>query len=258
MAVARYALLAVLTSLVIAAPAGAVTVTVGADLNRGTFEAIPFGYQRTLTNTTPSSGGNLVASPINGYIRSWSVIGASEFVNLKLVRPVGDGTYTTTGHIQSGPISSAAIHSFPIAAGYAFVKAGDLFGVDPTSTNNAATIGIDFSDPQASYSYWWPRLDRHDAPRLPEEAGVDGLVGLSVVVESSCVVPQLRGLRLKTARVALTAGNCRIGKVRRPAKRRLRKKARFVVGQDAQAGMHLPAEIAIGIDLGRKPKSARR
>jgi hypothetical protein len=253
---ARTRLLAFVIALVLGpcwGTAEAATVTVGPNLT-GPFEPVVFGSQRTLTNTTPSTSGNPIASPFNGFIRTWSVVGVSGGpVNLKIVRPVGAGLFITKGHLESGPITGTAVQTFDPTVN-AHVEAGDLFGIDPVSTDGSGTIGIDFTDPQAGYSYWWPRLRRGEPARSPAEANVPGQVGVNVVIESSCLVPRLKGLRVKAARRALAVGNCGIGKARRPTKPRLRKKARFVIAQDAQPGMELPGQTRIGFTLGRKPR----
>ena len=126
----------------LAATAEAAVVQVGPQLNG---EFIPADFDNPLNSTativnTALPAGEVVASPVNGAVVSWSVIGASGGpFKLRVVQPNADGTYTAVG--SSGPAvpAGSGVQTFPTSVP---IKAGALIGVDNTNTSDELGIKI--------------------------------------------------------------------------------------------------------------------
>ena len=89
-------------------------------------------------------------------------------------------------------------------------------------------------------------------PGGTQQPGTDGqVVGDQPQTTSKrCLVPRLRGLRLRGARRALRRANCRLGTVRRRASRRT---PGTVIAQGRRAGRRLPAGSPVSVVLARRP-----
>src|ERR1700709_2897196 len=89
--------LATAWALVMAVTAGATTVTVGSVLPP-TFPSTPFEGVRSQFNTTLPETGASVASPVNGEIVRWKVVGAvGGPFTLRVLHPNGAGAPSGTG-----------------------------------------------------------------------------------------------------------------------------------------------------------------
>ncbi len=129
--------LATAWALVMAVAAGATTVTVGSVLPP-TFTSTPFEGVRSQFNTTLPETGASVASPVNGEIVRWKVVGAvGGPFTLRVLHPNGAGAYTATGTSQPAKPLAPGIETFPTNLQ---IKSGDLISID--STNPTDEIGV--------------------------------------------------------------------------------------------------------------------
>jgi IPT/TIG domain/PASTA domain len=129
--------LATAWALVMAVAAGATTVTVGSVLPP-TFTSTPFEGVRTQFNTTLPETGATVASPVNGEIVRWKVVGAvGGPFTLRVLHPNGSGAFTATGTSQPAKPNGPGIETFPTQLS---IHSGDLIAVD--STNPTDEIGV--------------------------------------------------------------------------------------------------------------------
>ncbi len=129
--------LATAWALVMAVAAGATTVTVGSVLPP-TFTSAPFEGVRSQFNTTLPETGAAVASPVNGEIVRWKVVGAvGGPFTLRVLHPNGAGAYTATGTSQPAKPNGPGIETFPTQLS---IRSGDLIAVD--STNPTDEIGV--------------------------------------------------------------------------------------------------------------------
>jgi hypothetical protein len=129
--------LATAWALVMAVAAGATTVTVGSVLPP-TFTSTPFEGVRSQFNTTLPETGASVASPVNGEIVRWKVVGAvGGPFTLRVLHPNGAGAYTATGTSQPAKPLGPGIETFPTNLS---IRSGDLISID--STNPTDEIGV--------------------------------------------------------------------------------------------------------------------
>jgi hypothetical protein len=129
--------LATAWALVMAVAAGATTVTVGSVLPP-TFTSTPFEGVRSQFNTTLPETGASVASPVNGEIVRWKVVGAvGGPFTLRVLHPNGAGAYTAAGTSQPAKPNGPGIETFPTQL---TIRSGDLISVD--STNATDEIGV--------------------------------------------------------------------------------------------------------------------
>jgi hypothetical protein len=73
---------------------------------------------------------------------------------------------------------------------------------------------------------------------------------LTVNALAACVVPRLKGLKLGPAKVALTAGRCRLGKVSKVHSRTRRSRGR-VLSQNRKAGRRLAVDAKVAVKVGK-------
>jgi hypothetical protein len=323
-------LLAAVAALAVASGAQAETVTLGSPLS-ATFTPEPCSTPCTLANGALSEPGALVASPVDGVVIRWRMVGgALAFAyKLRVLRPQGGGNFAGAGTSAPETPSGAGTQTFSTSLP---IKTGDLIGIDVEG--GAATIGVR-NDPMANFLQWKPLLaeasssapisqgpaeigfnaDVQPPPGiesiLPNVGSISGglrvgisghdLTGATAVkfgaipastftVESdnnvtavappsktpgdvdisvttaagttpavtadkftyvACVVPKLKGKRLKAAKKTLRKADCKLGKVKhkRGKKARKGKKAK-VIGQSAKPGKVFPPGKKVNVKVG--------
>jgi hypothetical protein len=221
-------------ALLVPAVASAKIVTIGSPMTQS-LAPTAFDTYRTATNTGLPEPGALIASPANGTVVSWKVTGASGGpFRLRIVRPFGAGTYTGAGTSAAGAITGGGVLTFPTSLR---IQKGDLVGVDPSSDGDQ--IGAQPLLPGSEVIFFASSL-ANDGPgvspvfRGPEE------VGLSAQVLLNCVVPKVKGKKIKAARRALVAAGCDA----RPTIKRKRKGKR-VRKQNPAAGKEIPSDRSV-------------
>jgi hypothetical protein len=200
-------------------------------------------------------------APADGTITSWSVLATSEtnvLVRLKIFRPtmlanfldlIGEST------IQ-GPLAPSVLNGpFPTSIP---VKAGDVLGlnvvagtglgcvrgtlnpgditeeVDPDNSVVGDTVTTDsFIDPT--------RINVAATLSVPEPGGPSP--SPAPPSGQNCVVPKVKGKKLKRAKKKLRNGDCRIGKVKGDKSGKVKK-------QNPKPGTVLPAGSSVNVKLG--------
>lgn len=222
------------------AGAQAATVQLGPDLSVGGFNVGPYGNAVTVANS-PSANG---ASPVDGTVVSWSVIGASTnpFIP-RIIRPAGPGLYQS---VASGPnvaITPAPAVSGPFSVSLP-IKAGDLFGISFVTSSD-----LWFKPSTGASGFGWnPQLADGAAPRPPSFALTNEQEAISATVRY-CIVPAVKRKSPKAARAALAAADCAVGKVKMTKRERKRKQ---VLSQSVEPGTSISDTAPIDLKLARK------
>jgi hypothetical protein len=308
-----------------AVPAPAAPITLGSNLT-GSFTTSSCGVPCTIFNIKVA-GSNPIASPIDGAIVRWRIIGGTPGLAgyaIRVLRPTG-ATYTAVGTSSPATPIGTGIETFNSMVP---IKAGDKVGIDTPAT---AALPL-ASNAGAEYGGWLPPLaegasspfvgpivgkelgynaDVQPAPAVslispsagsfkggqvvtvagsdfagvkqvlfgsvpsqvfqvgsegqltavaPAAAG-PSVVDVSVVTVAgtspavagdhftyeACVVPKLKGKKLKAARKALGKADCKLGKVTR---RKHARKSPRVLTQSAKAGAVLRPGARVSVKLG--------
>jgi hypothetical protein len=145
---------ACICSLFVAAPARAVTVTVGSPLTGPFFSTLTCGNSNgcTYANTSVPEPGASTTSPISGTVVRWRMAGNyGGTFKLRVLRPAGGGQYTGAG--SSEPIQATGTTERAFAANLP-IQAGDLIGIDYGDGHHLATATVSGSE----YVEWGPAL----------------------------------------------------------------------------------------------------
>lgn len=227
-----------------ASGAGAATVTIGTPLT-GTFSPGSSTTPSTWTNTVLPPGETL-ASPIDGTIVRWRIVGASGGpFQLRVLTPVGGTTYMGSGTGPAQVPTTNATQTFPASLP---IRAGQIAGFDSSGTMDTFAFQV---VPGATYTDWSPPLADGSALPYTNPYGAGGVIAFNADVRY-CVVPAVTGKKLGAARRALAAADCALGKIVRPKKKARRKKARFVRTVSVAAGSSISDTAPIDLTLGKK------
>jgi PASTA domain-containing protein len=199
-------------SLVGASPAPAATVTLGSPLTNP-LPSRTIGVSATVRQTA-LPGATLVA-PFNGQITGWKVINASGAWTLQVLHPSGGGV-VSTGSTRGGTLGPG-ITTFPASLP---IRAGDSIGLATGSPSS--TLGTSDTTPGAAFAAYIPALTDNGAPRSPSNGG-DRELGFNATVISNCIVPNVKGKRVKKAAKMLRTADCSKGKVKRKGGKRVTK-----------------------------------
>jgi hypothetical protein len=190
-----------------ASSAGAKTVTVG-QLFTPTFGSCSPGYTALQTGV---ASGNSYRIPKAGVITSWSFHDGTNTVpdlKLKVGRSAGGRKYKILAEKTAGAQTANAVNTYPA---HIPVRAGDLIGVFENGgsclsiTSGAGDTDAEvFSDVPPGTTTRFP--DGGDFYKWP----------VSVKVALDCVVPNLKGETLNTAKKTLKAHSCTLGTVTGP------------------------------------------
>ena len=166
------------------------------------------------------------ASPVDGTVVSWSFIGSGGPVTPRVLRPEENGRYSAagTGTAQNAAADGVVSGPFPFDVP---IKKGDLIGVDGADgafLNTAPVAG-------ATNLYFEPSLVEGAGGATP--VGINPGEDANGAVVRYCLVPKLKGKSGKAARQALTAADCKLGKLVKGKKRRPGKR---VLSQSVPAG----------------------
>jgi len=184
---------------------------------------------------TGVASGNSYTVPFSGFIVSWAFLdGATPVENLKLkvVRPVGANQFKVIGEAAAGAQVPSTVNTYPSQIQ---VATGDLIGIhagpsgDCVSPGTAADTNIFAAGDVPLGTTTMFSSDSH--ARFP----------VSAQLEPPCVVPKLKGKRLKTAKRRLRGGGCGLGRVSG--------QGRTVKKQSAAPGTMLPLDSPISVRL---------
>jgi hypothetical protein len=157
---------ALMTPVATAAPP---TVTVGSPLvtepNRTeTFFSPSFTPSWTLSNAALSDPATSAASPVNGVVVRWRVARqpTTESFALRILHPVGDGSYVATGTSLTRTASTTWTEVFPTALP---IQAGDLIGLEPKAAKPILEV---VQAPGLTQSFWEPTLSDNGIAAKPK------------------------------------------------------------------------------------------
>ncbi|HEX3562697.1 MAG TPA: PASTA domain-containing protein [Solirubrobacterales bacterium] len=198
-------------------------------------------------------------APADGTITSWSISATSEtdvFVKLKMFRPTNVaglldliGESSTKGPLTPNMLNGPFQTSIPVRAGDVLgldVVAGSGLGCGFTSSNMGdimEEVNPDDSvvgDSVTTTNLFSPvRLNVAATLSVPEPATSPPPPAPS----PTCVVPKLKGKKLKRAKKKLRNGDCRIGKVKGDKSGKVKK-------QNPKPGAVLTAGSSVNVKLG--------
>jgi hypothetical protein len=260
--------------LALAPAAGADTVTLGSTAGSPTLNICSVGIECTYVPFSNAYTPGLVVS-FDGTITSFAVNSGSSTatVKLRVLRPATGGRFTGVGTSAAAQITASGVSSFTTSLP---VRTGDLVGLENdnsallfdagTLTTFTAYYQLPALGDGASAAPSNIRSDRRllvsAVLQFTKPAGGGGGGGGSggvvpgVPVVTQCVVPKLRNLTLAKAKKALTAANCRLGKVTRVRDRRFKRGRVISQHPDAKWRRDVGAKVALKLSLG-PPKKRR-
>jgi hypothetical protein len=152
-----------------ASPAGA-TVTIGSDLTRVPNSAANYSPRPTFSNISLASdrqapGG--ISSPVNGTVVRWRIrVGDStRITNLRIIRPLGGGSFTGAGTSPSVTPPTLATTSYGVQLP---IRIGDYIGLDCCDPGVFEPEAEFFVTGNAAVrNEWQPRLSDGGAGRAP-------------------------------------------------------------------------------------------
>jgi hypothetical protein len=241
------ATVATAAALTFAGTAGAATATVGSPLSAN-FIATGMGAMGDVTWAQTALPGASTASPTDGTIVSWQNRTLGGPFRLVVIRPVGS-QFTNAG--SSDLYKPANFAASPVIPTSLPVKAGDLIGIETTTGNGFDATGIATTPGASAVAWTFPHL-QPGPPRTPDPLVANSELALRATVRY-CAVPSLRGKKLAAARAALAAADCTFGKAKKPKKKSLRKKAKFVKSLSVAPGTSISDTAPIDLRLGKKP-----
>lgn len=164
--------------------AQASTLTVGSVFPPG-FSSKPFGQVQMLFNTSlPEKGANL-ASPVDGVIVRWRVLGASGGpFSLRVLHPNGSGAYEASGTSAAVSPASKEVQTFTTSLP---IRKGDLIGIDPTDASDE--IGVAMVSGASDAFIFPPPFDGSTVAPSGVSSGQE--IALSAEVQPSPVVHEL-------------------------------------------------------------------
>jgi hypothetical protein len=264
-----------LAALALAAAAQAATISVGADFSAPQLEPEPPPCEGvggcaliSLTATAPATS---MVAPVEGFITSWRLGGASATPGfwIDVVRKEAAGSFTATATSDAVTPAGNPIETFATRLP---IHAGEYVEVNVPTHSTVGSIAsptlMDLFSPEMAPG----------ATRFPTEVNVSqewnlafnaeiepAVISLSppavslpptVVVPPAapaplgprCLVPKLKGKKLKAAKKLVRAADCVVGPV--SAKKGVRATAGKVIGQSPKIGMVLPAHAEVSIRIG--------
>jgi hypothetical protein len=257
----------------LAGVAEAETLTLGADLTApkesGTCSPLGGGGcgEMIVTAAAPSVG---TRSPVDGTVVRWRIGGTSAMsgYRLNVLHKNTDGSYTVTA--TSGPVTPSGDEietldsalpirlgeylelDIPDQGGIAVVSGSsiDSFftpfqGVGETQFTGESEIPITFgynADIEADPTPPPPVTPAKQTPPTPI-----ALVAPAPVAEAHCVIPRLKGMKLKAAKRELRGAGCKVGRVRKSNGASAR--TGRVVKQSPKAGIALATDSKVSVKL---------
>lgn len=249
----KLSIVAALVALAAGVPvADAATVTVGSPFT-GNFTSQNYsGYAGATAANIALGGAGQVGSPVAGTVVSWRLVDAMGTFRLRILRPAGP-SISNDGAIGAGTSAPQALNlpsaTSPSLPASLPIRAGDILGIDNLGANDQ--IG-EAPFPQAKWAHFITGVP--DGSTAVPAGTVTGFeLGVQAAVRY-CVVPDVKGKKLKAAKKALAAADCTVGAIR-PTSKRARRTARFVKKQGVAAGNSISDTAPIDLKLGKAPKN---
>lgn len=204
----------------------------------------------SLTGTTDVSGG--ISGPLSG-AQSTEPFGAAGVVTKIGAPSATTGTATvlnSNSAILNGlvnPNSGATTYRFEYGTTTAY-----------GSQTGEATVGSDGSDHSVAQTIagLQPNVTYHFRVVASNALGFVTTGADASFKTPACIVPKLKGKKVKAARKALRKANCKVGKVKRSFSGKFNK-GRVVKGR-TKPGKVLPAGAKVGIKVSKGEKNARK
>jgi hypothetical protein len=227
-----------------------------------------------------TTGGNIYRVPVTGTLTSWSTDagpGAGQYLSMKVYSLVGKDLYKVVAEDGPRALTPSTLDTFPIDIP---VEAGDVIGLNdheaPTAPDACAwvtpsgedVVGGRLGDQPAGTELTFPPSDTEPERRINISANlVTTLVEVPPVLNPTpsagpgptagppsagppapqCLVPRLGAKKLKAARKALKAADCRLGRVTRSGGASAG--TSVVASQNPQTGKKLPAGTKVAVKL---------
>jgi hypothetical protein len=228
------------------AVAGADTVQIGSNLQRGFMlpdaSGTGIGLQRALAAPTLS-----LTSPANGQITSWSVrsgdMGAS--YTLRVLRSLGGLSYQATGSAAAPspiPASTDTVYSYSASLP---ISQGDAIGIQ--AAPGSAGAPLHFSDNPGDRVASGPALADGGSATFGESDGLEILLQGTI---RFCNVPSLKRLKTKPAKRTLRAHDC-LPKIKRSKIKKNRFRGK-VLKQKTPPGTTAAPGTVVPIVIGKK------
>jgi hypothetical protein len=258
-------------ALALAPAAEADVVTLGSTAGTPTTNLCVVGVACTYVPFSNVYSPSLVV-PYDGTITSYAINSASSSgtVFLRILRPATGGRFTGAGTSAPGQITGG-VQSFTTNLA---VRTGDLIGLE----NNSSALLFDIGTLTTYTAYYQLPALGDGASAAPSNVRSDRRLLLSAVLQytkpaggggatgggnvpgtpivAQCVVPKLRNLTLAKATKALTAANCKLGKVTRVRDKRFKRGRVISHTPDAKWRRDSGAKVALKVSLG-PPKKRR-
>lgn len=185
---------------------------------------------------TGVASGTPYTVPFAGFIISWSFRdGAIPVPNLKLkvARRAGGGSFTIVGEAVAGTQVPSTVNTYPTQIP---VAAGDVIGIHEGGGDCQASTGNN-ADADAFVAG-----DPPPGATLTFGTDAQALFPVSAQVAPPCVVPKLKGKRLKAGKKRLRNAGCSLGDVKGHGKK--------VEKQSVKPGTVLPPDSTVNVKLG--------
>jgi hypothetical protein len=261
-------------ALALAPAAGADTVTLGSTVASGPLTNLCAGSSACTYVPFNNAYSPSLVVPYDGTITSFAINSGSTggTVTLRILRPATGGRFTGAG--TSAPVTIAGgPQSAPTSLP---VRTGDLIGLEnandallfdtgtlttftayyqlPALGDGASAAPSNISSTRrlllsAVLTYTPPKVGGGTSP-----SGGGNVPGTPIVAQ--CIVPKLRNLTLAKAKTALTAANCKLGKVTRVRDKRFKRGRVISQTPDAKWRRDVGAKVAVKLSLG-PPKKHR-
>jgi hypothetical protein len=266
------AVMAVGGALALAQAAAADTVTLGSTVASGPLMNLCTGSTACTYIPFGNAYSPSLVVPYNGTVTSFAINSGSTAgtVTLRILRPAAGGRFTGAGTSAAVTIAGgvqSATTSLP-------VRTGDLIGLenaDDALLFDAGTLTTftayyqlpalgDGASAAPSNISSTRRLLLSAVLQYTKPAGGNGAGGTGTIpgtpIIPQCVVPKLRNLTVARARQALTAANCKLGKVTRVRDRRVKRGRVISQLPEAKWRRDVGAKVAVKVSLG--PAKKRR
>jgi hypothetical protein len=236
-----------------AGTAAAATVTIGNPLTGAGYADLTWGSSVTQVNLVLIDG-RVSTSPVDGTVVSWGVGDPQGSFALLVLHPQPGGAYAVAAGTSPQPLNFPFGGSPPHPASLP-IKANDLIALSQGPGSSHV-----FTDQANGVDAWvQPALGLGQTTQLaapPYNISASDNVAFNATVRY-CVVPKLAKLKLGSAKSALSAANCALGKVTKPklksAKKAKKRKPKLVVSsQGAPAGTNLADTVPIDLTVVKK------
>jgi hypothetical protein len=234
----------------------------------GPFDELPVG----------SASGPAYSVPFEGTITSWSTqaaAGAGQQLVFKVFRPEGEGKFKVVAHDGPRALSPSTVNTFAVSIP---VKTGDVIGYNDTASASAHPTACFFNTGSSADRNIFQGGEAPDGGIVEAEFGgfeeqirpnISAVVTPPVVPvvpvvpvapvaptplppvptpEAHCLVPRLKGLKLKAAKTRLEKAACKLGHVAK--KEGVTTKTGKVVKQKPKAGTVKPEDSKVSVKFG--------